>query len=296
MIDHYNDGFVIYECNGCGANGRARKGDGLPDGWTYGRVGFCDSVNHYCPRCSAKQDAQIAEKEAKRSAKKQAAREAQAAYDATPDGKKERNIAALSAVAAVLLFFLFAGVFHLYFVAFIIGFLAGAPFFWFRARKAGFIFLVIVLLMIMVEINGPDVKNDEANANASQTSEEASTENFQAGAATEHSASPKVSGYLDGVDDIDDSAELSRFYFDIASRFYNNEMGLKGTQEQIDAGNEMMSTVYNFLGRAARKNGNNMDADDLRDAIRNASNVSNFRKKKALEELQLGLDKINEID
>ncbi len=34
----------------------------------------------------------------------------------------------------------------------------------------------------------------------------------------------------------------------------------------------------------------------MQTAIQNMSNVSNFRKKKALEELQLGMDKIREIN
>lgn len=194
-----------YKCDGCGVTGYSRVYGGLPDGWfrdECGILGF--GTGNYCPRCTAKREAKEAEKEAERKAEKKAAREAQAAYDATPDGKKERNIAALSAVAAVLLFFLFAGVFHLYFVAFIIGFLAGAPFFWFRARKAGFIFLVFVLLMIMVEINGPDVKKDEANANASQTSEEASTENSQAEVTLEKAMTeilPAMKSYAKKIED-----------------------------------------------------------------------------------------------
>lgn len=102
--------------------------------------------------------------------KKQAAKEAQKAYDATPEGKKERNIAALSAVAGVLLFFLFAGFFHLPTVAFVIGFIAGAPFFWFRARKAGFIVLVIILLILGAKINKSD-NEDNDNSNASKASE-----------------------------------------------------------------------------------------------------------------------------
>ena len=87
-----------------------------------------------------------------------------------PEGKKERNIAALSAVAGVLLFFLFAGVFHLPTVAFVIGFIAGAPFFWFRARKAGFIVLVIILLILGAKINKSD-NEDNDNSNASKASE-----------------------------------------------------------------------------------------------------------------------------
>ena len=174
-VDNYNEHpkYDVYRCDGCRATGRSPIHTGLPDGWTQGIL----SDTHYCPRCTAKRDAKEAEQEAKyqakmdaKRAKKQAAKEAQKAYDATPEGKKERNIAALSAVAGVLLFFLFAGVFHLPTVAFVIGFIAGAPFFLFRARKAGFIVLVIILLILGAKINKSD-NEDNDNSNASKASE-----------------------------------------------------------------------------------------------------------------------------
>ena len=102
---------------------------------------------------------------------------------------------------------------------------------------------------------------------------------------------PKTFNYLNRVNDINNSDELSQFYFDIAGKFHNNKMGLKGTQEQINAGNELMSVVYVFLARSAKKE-TDLNVDNIRTAIQNMSNVSDFRKKKALEELQLGIDKI----
>lgn len=145
-VDNYNEHpkYDVYRCDGCGATGRSPIHTGLPDGWTKGGIlGF-----DYCPRCTAKRDA----KEAESKAKNLAAKEAQAAHDATPEGKKERNIAALSILAAVLLFLLFACVFHLYGVAFIVGFIAASPYFWFRARKAGFVILAIILVVLAAKI------------------------------------------------------------------------------------------------------------------------------------------------
>jgi len=173
LVDFNKNGYDVYRCDECkSAMGRVPEGTGIPEGWTTGVLG-----GEYCPRCTAKREAKEAEWKAKDQAKKmakraknQAAKEARAAYDATPEGKKERNIAALSAVAAVLLFFLFAGVFHLPTVAFVIGFIAGAPFFWFRARKAGFIVLVIILLILGAKINKSD-NEDNDNSNASKASE-----------------------------------------------------------------------------------------------------------------------------
>ena len=67
------------------------------------------------------------------------------------------------------------------------------------------------------------------------------------------SSSQKLPPYLQGVDDIEDADELRKFYYKIASDFYNNEMGLKGSPEQIDAGNKVMSDVYGFLGLSLSK-------------------------------------------
>ncbi|WP_295056686.1 hypothetical protein [uncultured Fibrobacter sp.] len=88
---------------------------------------------------------------------------------------------------------------------------------------------------------------------------------------------------------------LSQFYFDIVAKFHNNKMGLKGVQEQINAGNELMNVVYVFLARSAKKE-TDLNVDNVRTAIQNMSNVSDYRKKKALEELQLGMNKIREIN
>ena len=106
---------------------------------------------------------------------------------------------------------------------------------------------------------------------------------------------PKTFNYLNRVNDINNSDELSQFYFDIAGKFHNNKMGLKGSQEQINAGNELMSVVYVFLARSAKKE-TDLNVDNIRTAIQSMSNVSDFRKKKALEELQLGIDKIKSIN
>lgn len=144
---HNHTGYDVYTCNGCRTNGRTPDNTGLPDGWTEGFL----SNTHYCPRCTAKREA----KEAAKKAKRQAAEETQAAYDATPEGKKKRNIAALSALAAVLLGLLFGYVFHLPFVALIICFIAGAPFYWLtrKARIFGVIHLLLVIVFTYLKIN-----------------------------------------------------------------------------------------------------------------------------------------------
>ena len=101
----------------------------------------------------------------------------------------------------------------------------------------------------------------------------------------------KKSSYLQGVDDIEDVDELRKFYYKIASDFYNNEMGLKGSPEQIDAGNKVMSDVYGFLGLSLSK-GEIQNVDSIKAVIQNNAVISDYRKKKAVEELEFGIETI----
>ena len=100
--------------------------------------------------------------------------------------------------------------------------------------------------------------------------------------------------YLKGLDNITSNGELGSFYFNIANKFYHNEMGLKGSQEQIDAGNKLMIRVYDFLGTSAKKGMLNMDS--MKTFINRFDGVSDFRKKKALEDLQIGIGKIESLN
>ena len=113
----------------------------------------------------------------------------------------------------------------------------------------------------------------------------------------ETKVSPKknISTYLKGINNISNSNELGNFYFAIANNFYHNDMGLKGTPEQIAAGNKLMVRVYDFLGTSAKKE-KILNVDSMKFFIKNYTQVSDFRKKKALEELQLGINKIESIN
>ncbi|OWV22688.1 hypothetical protein B7991_00485 [Fibrobacter sp. UWB3] len=104
----------------------------------------------------------------------------------------------------------------------------------------------------------------------------------------------KIPAYLHGVEDVNSDADLANFYFGIANKFYHNEMGLKGTQEQIDAGNKLMIRVYDFLGKSAKKKMLNIDS--MKIFVKNFAGVSEFRKKKALEDLQIGIGKIESLN
>ncbi len=104
----------------------------------------------------------------------------------------------------------------------------------------------------------------------------------------------KIPAYLSGIDDISSNKELGDFYFSVASKFYYNQMGLKGSQEQIDAGNKLMVRVYDFLGSSARRG--MLNVDSMKFFVENYVGVSDFRKKKALEDLQIGIEKIESLN
>ena len=111
----------------------------------------------------------------------------------------------------------------------------------------------------------------------------------------EISKTVKQSAYLNGISDISNNSELGNFYFAIANNFYHNDMGLKGTPEQIAAGNKLMVRVYDFLGTSAKKE-QMLNVDSMKFFIKNYTQVSEFRRKKTLEELQLGINKIESIN
>ena len=111
----------------------------------------------------------------------------------------------------------------------------------------------------------------------------------------QESPKPKQSAYLDGIDNISNFDELGNFYYDIANKFNKNKMGLKGTPEQINAGNKLMVCVYDFLGTSA-KNEDMLDVDSMKTFIKNFDPISDYRRKKAQEELQLGVEKIQSLN
>lgn len=130
------------------------------------------------------------------------------------------------------------------------------------------------------------------NGNSSQTAQ-ANNEVVNADSPSNESVS-KTPTYLQGINDIESPTELRNFYYKIASDFHNNEMGLKGSSEQINAGNKIMSGVYGFLGTSISK-GELLDVDSMKTIIQEDSIISDYRKKKALEELELGIRKISSI-
>lgn len=145
--------------------------------------------------------------------------------------------------------------------------------------------LIVIVMAILAAIGGLSEKKDGSETAISQTSS----------ISTKAAPKPKIPAYLKAVENINNNKDLAALYFDIANKFYYNEMGLKGSQEQIEAGNKLMLRVYDFLGTSARK-GYLMDVDSMKSIIHSYSQVSDFRKKKAVEELQLGVDKIESLN
>lgn len=100
----------------------------------------------------------------------------------------------------------------------------------------------------------------------------------------------KAYPYLQGLENITVRDDLRKFYFSISAQFNQNQMGLKGTANQIKAGNKLMGNVYHYLGKTSIY-GDFNKLDSIQNMIYN-SNVSGNRKKKASEELDIGVETI----
>ena len=161
-----------------------------------------------------------------------------------------------------------------------------------KMRNALAYFLITVVAVF--ELVGGIVILGLCFENTASTIQESTKQETTTNVSNSKESSQKVHAYLSGVDDITTTGELGDFYFSVANKFYYNEMGLKGTQEQIDAGNKLMVRVYDFLGTSAKRE--MLDIDSMKVFIKNFAGVSDFRKKKALEDLQTGIRKIESLD
>ena len=276
---------VVKICRRCGSTVELRNGAILPNGWT---------SDGYCPRCAAKIADERDYEEKKR-------RKAEKAYWNSPKGKKEQGAAtkayAIGIIIAVIVYFI-TGSGFLAIASFCIG--GTIPFFLFGYTGQGCgcsALSVVVMGIAMMFCAPPSLKgcsNDSPHNPNNNKPQTAVVKDVP-----KETPKPKLPSYLQNIDDIKYSGPLSTFYFNIASGFYNDDMGLKGTPEQIKAGNKIMLEVYEFLGTSARaklkKTQADMNVDSMKMVIKKFSGVSDFRKKKALEELQFGVDKIKSV-
>lgn len=108
----------------------------------------------------------------------------------------------------------------------------------------------------------------------------------------EENAPKKETSYLDAIKNIESLDEAKTFCYKISEDYSNNKMGLKGDAEQIAAGNRLMSGVYDFLAASTTED---LNVDSLKNEINNNEEVSDFRKKKAVSELNQVLKKIKSL-
>lgn len=150
--------------------------------------------------------------------------------------------------------------------------------FFIKGFKEGLGCFVVLIIAIAAYVYLGDDNNTHVTANHSESNE----------------VSQKRPAYLSDTDNISTNDELGDFYFSIATKFYYNEMGLKGSQEQIEAGNKLMVRVYDFLGKSAKHEMLNIDS--MKIFVKNFADVSDFRKKMAFKDLQIGIDKIESLN
>ena len=142
-------------------------------------------------------------------------------------------------------------------------------------------FFFIVLIVVMYQYcSDEDVPQPQISSETNQTSKNVEQ-------------TIKIN-YLKGVDKISDPNDLDDFFYNIASQFYNGDMGIKGSKEKVTAGNKMMEDVYSFLGQSV-KGVDSKKLGKLKSRIKKDAAVSDFRKKRAMLELDSGLHIIRSI-
>ena len=249
--------------------------------------------SQYCPRCASK----MADKE-------EAEQQRRNNYVVEEDWSDKifAMVPLQLIILGAIIFFLiplFAGKFTLFAVS---GFVLSLAFFVvnfylvikpFKKMSNALAYFLITVIAVL-ELGGLFAIFCFDDGNIVSTIQESTKQETTTNVSDSKESSQKVHAYLSGVDNISTNKELGDFYFSIANKFYHNEMGLKGTQEQIDAGNKLMIRVYDFLGTSAKRE--MLDIDSMKVFIKNYAGVSDFRKEKALEDLQTGIRKIESLD
>jgi len=157
----------------------------------------------------------------------------------------------------------------------------------------GLVAVIACLIVVSCDIGGLVISEQELDQ---KTSAPVEFKKPEPGYTSEQMPAKKLQpSYLDAIDRINNNVELGLTYYDIANKFHDNKMGLKGSPEQIEAGNQLMERVYDFLGSSAQnyaQTGKMYSVDSMETLIQNTTVVSDFRKKKAREELKAGVKKI----
>lgn len=279
-----------WRCERCGAVGYTKDGD-IPQGWSSGGNSVYGLL---CHRCAVKvADESEAEEKAKRE------------YYRTPEGKRESTASCISLilgpflglVAVMLSGSLILGAILLLVGIYIPWIFMGSRVSKKSKKKIRLGCLLIVLfcaLFLLFAVSNSNSSNSNSTVNSVTPSQKESSQPI-----SKETAKNKLPAYLNGLDDIEFSGLLSTYYSNIAGEFHYGNMGLTGSPEQIRAGNKLMETIYVFLGDAAwnklKKTNKKINIDSMKVVVKNFVGVSEFRKKKALEELQLGVDKIRSV-
>lgn len=100
--------------------------------------------------------------------------------------------------------------------------------------------------------------------------------------------------YLSELANIKTVPKLKNFFTQVASDFEAGKMGISGISEQVKSGNKIMTDVYSFLAESVHEI-NEDQLEVLKKNIQNNPAVSDYRKKKALSELNRGLEKIKSL-
>lgn len=104
----------------------------------------------------------------------------------------------------------------------------------------------------------------------------------------------KIPSYVKDIEQISSSEELSSYYYKIADKFKAKQIKIKACSSNITEGSKTMSSVYNFLGKAAK--GNYADFNNLKKKISNNKKITKACKNTAIQDIYTGINKINTLD
>jgi hypothetical protein len=143
------------------------------------------------------------------------------------------------------------------------------------------VFILAGLIFIIVSIHD-SVAEDKWFANKDKQTEEVSEKQLNSG------------DYHDAINSAKNSERLRMVFGKIRLAYQKGDIQISGSPKQVEAGTKVMVDVYKFLEKSVTLIDND-ELKKLRRRMQNDRSISKYRKDKAFDELEKGLDKIISI-
>ena len=143
------------------------------------------------------------------------------------------------------------------------------------------VFILAGLIFIVVSIHD-SVAEDKWFTDKDKQTEEVSEKQLNSG------------DYHDAINSAKNSERLRMVFGKIRLAYQNGDVRISGSPKQVEAGTKVMVDVYKFLEKSVTLIDND-ELKKLRRRMQNDRSISKYRKDKAFDELEKGLDKIISI-